>query len=179
MQEVQVLREIANTLETMTHMRDTLVIVRVATSKRTAIFPRLNFAMSVAVRSQRKPGPCWKRNLMEETMGKIKDAIIKRLGGHTEKEWFSALAPAPVVKTVTNVDTIFTHVSRPRYEVDMMGFLDMTTFAKKQLICEIAKCIEPYVEFKIVKERPPRFDFEMAAKLWVVIPPEGRYKCDD
>ena len=73
-------------------------------------------------------------------MGKIKDAIIKRLGGHTEEEWKNRLLAPPRYEVVTPVDveTIWAHVKFSRYEVDMLGSREAAGFAKKQLLDEIA-----------------------------------------
>lgn len=111
-------------------------------------------------------------------MGKIKDAIIKKLGGHTEEEWKRRLFDPPRYGVVTqfDVETIGAHVKFSRYEVDMLGSREVSGFAKKQLIDEIAGYLEPYVEVKEVAPTPPYFDFEMVAELRVVKPKVGRVK---
>lgn len=111
-------------------------------------------------------------------MGKIKNAIIKRLGGHTEEEWKDRWLAPPKYEVVTqfDVETILAHVKFSRYEVGMLGSREASGFAKKHLIDEIARCIEPYVEVKEVAPTPPYFDLEMAAKLRVVKPKVGSVK---
>lgn len=111
-------------------------------------------------------------------MGKIKDAIIKRLGGHTEEEWKNRLLAPPRYEVVTqfDVETIGAHVKFFRYEVDMLGSRKASEIAKKQLISKISGCLEPYVEVKEVVPTPPYFDLEMVAELRVVNPKVGRLK---
>lgn len=111
-------------------------------------------------------------------MGKIKDAIIKRLGGHTEEEWNERWLAPPKYEVVTpaDVETIWAHVKFPRYEVGMLGSREASGLAKKQLISEIAGCLEPYVEVKEVAPTPPYFDLEMVAELRVVNPKAGCVK---
>ena len=111
-------------------------------------------------------------------MGKIKDAIIKRLGGHTEEEWRNRFLAPPRYGVVTqfDVETIGAQVTFARYEADMLGSLEASEIAKKQLISQIAGCLAPYVEVKEVAPKPPYFNFEMVATLRVVNPQTGVVK---
>lgn len=111
-------------------------------------------------------------------MGKIKDAIIKRLGGHTEEEWRNRFLAPPRYKFVAqfDVETIVAHVKFSRHDVDLIGSREASGFAKNDLINEIAGRIEPYVEVKEVVPKPPYFNFEMVATLRVVNPQTGVVK---
>lgn len=109
-------------------------------------------------------------------MGKIKDAVIKKLGGHTSKEWDRAMGvrlQMPKMVTALNLETIAAemHISREQCE-----FLDSTTIEriiKSEAKRRIANELEPFVEFTEFDPRPPCFDKVVIAKLRVLRPEEG------
>lgn len=115
---------------------------------------------------------------MEKRMGKIKDAIIKRLGGHTEEEWKNRLLAPPRYEVVTqfDVETLCAHVKCARFEADALGHEPISEIAKSRIIRVLAQNLENYVEFETCVPMPPNFDYEMAGKLRVVRPQTGKVK---
>lgn len=111
-------------------------------------------------------------------MGKIKDAIIKKLGGHTEEEWRNRFLAPPRYEVVTqfDVETLCAHAKCSRFEADALGREPISEIAKSRIIRVLSQNLENYVEFEMCVPMPPNFDYEMAGKLRVVIPQTGKVK---
>lgn len=109
-------------------------------------------------------------------MGKIKDSIIKKLGGYTRKEWDRFLGiqcPAPKRITTLDLETLVGHFGFALDEWDCLGASKGESIAKTMLLQGIARQLAPFVEFTVLEPKPPRFTVEVIAKVQVLRPENG------
>ena len=108
-------------------------------------------------------------------MGKLKDYIIKKLGGYTAEEYKSAASVrAPKIQEITRLDLVDvkaeTAISRVDAELMDKEFAEM--LMKANLLQQITKEIEPFVQLTLWY--PGSFDgFIAEAKLQVLRPKEN------
>ena len=109
-------------------------------------------------------------------MGKIKDAVIKKLGGHTSKEWDRAMGvrfQMPKMVTELNLETIAAEMHISRGQCEFLGSGTVERIIKSEAKRRIADELEPFVEFTVLDSRSPRFDKVVIAKLRVLRQEEG------
>lgn len=104
-------------------------------------------------------------------MGKIKDSIIKKLGGYTRKEWDRFLGiqcPAPKQITALDLETIVGRFSFAAEEWECLGAERRRDIAENMLLRSMCEHLEPYTEFTVLTPKPPRFSVEVVAKVRVL-----------
>lgn len=109
-------------------------------------------------------------------MGKIKDAIIKKLGGHTRDEMEIIRREKMAVITQFDIQTLHADICIHRDEVGTPRFGQVKEHAKKALIMRFAEGLEPYVEIKDREPKPPNFYFGMVGTLRVISPETWKEK---
>lgn len=105
-------------------------------------------------------------------MGKLKDYIIKKLGGYTADEYKSATSVrAPNIHEITRLELVDvkaeTEISRGDYE--QMDEELSARLVKARLMQQLEKEVEPFVKFVLWKPGPFN-GFIAEAKLQVLRP---------
>lgn len=84
-------------------------------------------------------------------MKKLKDLIIKELGGYTESDLFQEVSCKPQVISPFDFETLSFSSSISLDEFEALGEERLTKMMKKYLIQELAFGIEPHVKFDVIK----------------------------
>lgn len=117
-------------------------------------------------------------------MGKIKDRIIKALGGHTAEDWDRFMGVRlPVPKPITTLDlaTIVAQLKFTPEEWDCLGPARCEDLVKNRLLCGMSSQLGPFVEITVTEPKPPHFSFDVVARVRVLRPENGgvfRYEHD-
>lgn len=110
-------------------------------------------------------------------MGRIKNFIVKSMGGHTKEEWdnFMAVCCRQQVQAVAtyDLDTI-----RAAVEADRNLWFGLPNDLrekriKQQISNALANELDKYVEYTVMKPEHPYGNFIVSAKLTVLLPKVG------
>lgn len=106
-------------------------------------------------------------------MGKLKDYIIKKMGGYTAKEYEGvANIRLPEPREITRLDLVYvkSRMQVTRIDVERMGASTYERLLKVELIQRLMSEVEPIVKFTIREQTPGRGIYNAEAELQVVRP---------
>lgn len=111
------------------------------------------------------------------SISKIKDALIKKLGGYTEHDMFEERMITfhePKIVTQFQLAQVFGSVKSYVFRFEGMSEEEKEKIIKDELFHQIANQIRPFIEYQVGVPEPPTYEVVTArARLRVMQPEEG------
>lgn len=109
-------------------------------------------------------------------MGKIKDAIIKKMGGYTEAEWFRCVSVQErLFRNTKALDlcTMRATMRMDRFEWEHFDNMTRERIVKSQIKRILVDQLDPFVEYTVRELEPPYNCMIVMAKLQAMRPETG------